>query len=183
MPAARLAPIILREAWHRPTTSALALVAVAAAVALVNLVVLLARAEEKETRLIQRDMGLNVLILPAATDLDRYWSLGYSEHSMPAEYMERVADQEVANRLIPLLRRRVRWRDMEVMLTGIAGEVFRAGTQMKPVFGMRIPAGDLVLGGAVARHLSLELVTACHVFNNQLWIRQTYFDPRCRFTW
>lgn len=157
MLATRLAPLVLREAWHRPTTSALALIAVAAAVALVNLVLLLARAAEKETRLIQRDMGLNVLILPAATDLDRYWSLGYSEHSMPAEYMQRVADQEVANRLIPLLRRRILWRDMEVMLTGIAGEVFRAGTRMKPVFGMRIPSGTLVLGGSVARHLSLTV--------------------------
>jgi len=157
VPATRLVPIVLREVRHRPTTSVLALVAVAAAVALVNLVLLLARAEEKETRLIQRDMGLNVLILPAATDLDRYWSLGYSEHSMPAQYMERVADQEVANRLIPLLRRRIRWRDMDVMLTGIAAEVFRAGTKMKPVFGMRIPAGSLTLGGAVARHLSLAV--------------------------
>lgn len=151
----RTARLVLREVAHRRTSFALSLVAVVVAVALMVVTVQLGRAAEQETRVIQRDLGLNVLVLPAATDLDRYWSLGYSEHSMPADHLQRLADQEVANRLIPLLRRRVSWRGMEVMLTGIAGELFQGGRTMKPVFGMNIAPGELVLGGAVARHLDL----------------------------
>ena len=152
----RIAALVLAEAWHRRTSALLTLLAVAVAVAVVNLLVLLLVAGEQETRLIQRDMGLNLLILPAATDPARYWALGYSPDSMPAEYIERVEGQEVANRLIPLLRRRVEWRGGEVMLTGIAPEVFKGGERMKPVFGMSLDAGTLVVGGAIARRLGLE---------------------------
>lgn len=150
-----LAALLLRELLHRPLGAVLTVLAVAAAVALVNAFVLLARAGERETRRIQRDIGLNVLVLPAAADIDRYWVQGYSEHTLPEEYLGRVSDQEVANRLIPLLRRRVAWRGFEVMLTGIAPEVFQGGRAMAPVFGMRIDPGELVLGGAVAEALEL----------------------------
>ena len=148
--------LVLREARHRWPSFLCSTLAVAGAVALVHVFVLFGRAGEAQTRMIQRDSGLNVIILPAATSLDRYWSLGYSEHSMPAEYMDRVEGQEVANRLIPLLRRRVRAADVEVMLTGIAGEVFKGGKQMKPVYGLDPKPGTCVVGGAVARGLSLE---------------------------
>ena len=61
-----LAALLLRELLHRPLGAVLTVLAVAAAVALVNAFVLLARAGERETRRIQRDIGLNVLVLPAA---------------------------------------------------------------------------------------------------------------------
>jgi putative ABC transport system permease protein len=148
--------LVLREARHRWPSALLATLAVAAAVALVHVFVLFGRATEQQTRMIQRDSGLNVVVLPAATSLDRYWTLGYSEHSMPQEYMQRVEGQAVANRLIPLLRRRVRVGAVDVMVTGIAGEVFKGGQRMKPVFGLDPAPGTCVVGGVVARALSLE---------------------------
>jgi putative ABC transport system permease protein len=75
---------------------------------------------------------------------------------MPEEYMDRVEGQAVANRLIPLLRRRVSVAGVQVMVTGIAGEVFKGGQRMKPVFGLDPAPGSCVIGGAVARALDLE---------------------------
>lgn len=147
--------LVLREARHRWPSALLATLAVAAAVALVHVFVLFGRAGEDQTRKIQRDSGLNVVVIPAATSLDRYWALGYSDQSMPAEYMARVEDQGVANRLIPLLRRRVRVGEVDAMVTGIAGEVFKGGEAMKPVFGLDPAPGTCVLGGAVARGLGV----------------------------
>jgi ABC-type lipoprotein release transport system permease subunit len=147
--------LVLQELRHRWPGALLGALVVGIAVSLVVVSLALARAGEKETRLIQRDVGLNVLILSDKTDLADYWARGYSDHSIPAEYMERVHDQAVANRLVPLLKQRVEVAGVSVLLVGIGGERFKGGQVMKPVFGKVLPAGQAVLGGTVARLLDL----------------------------
>ena len=164
--------LVLREARHRWPSALLATLAVAAAVALVHVFVLFGRANEEQTRKIQRDSGLNVVVIPAATSLDRYWSLGYSDQSMPAEYMDRVEGQAVANRLIPLLRRRVRVGEVDAMVTGIAGEVFKGGKEMKPVFGLDPALGTCVVGGAIARTLGLQRGDALSLLDEPFQVAQ-----------
>jgi hypothetical protein len=117
---------------------------------------LLARSNEGETRILQRDMGLNVLILPPGTSLDAYWSQGLAPGSMPVEFLLELEDQGVANRLVPMIKRRHNWQGREVLLTGISGEIFKQGKAMKPVFGRVVEPGSLVLGDEIARLLSLE---------------------------
>lgn len=147
--------IVIREMLYRRWSAALTALAVAVAVAAACFVVLASRAADNETRVIQRDIGLNVIILPAATNLDRYWSLGYSDQSMPAEYIDRVAEQEVANRLVPLLQRRVTLGPAEAMLTGMAPERMIDGKK-KPVFSFEIKPKTAVVGGTVAEALACK---------------------------
>jgi len=147
--------LVLRELHHRWLAALSGVAVVGSAVALVVVSLALARAGEQATRLIQRDMGLNVLILSDQTDVGAYWARGYSDHSMPAEFMDRVQDQAVANRLIPLLKHRVEVHGMSVLLVGIEGERFKGGQALKPVFGRVVPQGSVVLGGAVAARLDL----------------------------
>ena len=129
--------LILREAWHRRVNGLLSVGAVATGVAMVLVLVALTRGAEDETRIIQRDMGLNLVILPPGS-LDRYWTFGYAEGSLPASTIAALEGQDVANRMIPMLRRRITWQGTDVLLTGIAPEVFARGAKMKRVMGVDV---------------------------------------------
>jgi hypothetical protein len=159
----RLRSALLAELRHRWPSALVSAGAVALAIASVVVFVLLGRAAEDETRILQRDIGLNVLVLSDQTDLGKYYAKGYSEHSLPMEYLDRLWDQEVANRLVPMIR----WRltldpsktanaaGLEILLTGIGAEVFKAGKSMKAVFGMQLESDEVVIGGEVAASLGL----------------------------
>jgi predicted lysophospholipase L1 biosynthesis ABC-type transport system permease subunit len=125
---------------------------------------LLGEAAENETRIVQRDIGLNVVVLSDKTDLGQYYREGFSSYTLPDEYVVRLSDQEVANRLVPMLRRRLSVRSgegtdvatVDAMLTGIGEEVFKGGAGKKPVFGMKLERDEVVIGGEIARVLGLE---------------------------
>ncbi len=155
----KLIRVALAEAWHRRLTAGLTTIAVAAAVAAVIFFITMSRASANETRIIQRDAGLNVRIISSAENLDRYWARGWSEATMPEAYIDQVRDQSVANRLIPLLHRRIEWTTpqatAEIMLTGLAEERF-IGSTKKHVFGMDVEPGRIRVGSAVAETLSLQ---------------------------
>ena len=148
--------LVTKELLLRRWSALLAVSALGATVAAALFFFLLARSNEGETRILQRDMGLNVLILPPGTSLDAYWSQGLAPGSMPVEFLLELEDQGVANRLVPMIKRRHNWQGREVLLTGISGEIFKQGKAMKPVFGRVVEPGSLVLGDEIARLLSLE---------------------------
>ena len=146
--------VIRAELRHRAVSAALFTLVVATAVAAFDMHLLVTRASRDETRLVQRDIGLNLVILPESTDLGRYWLEGTTDASMPADYLERVSDQQVANRLVPMVKRQITWHGDTVLVTGIAEERFK-GKAMEPVFGMKIAASTLIAGGTVARRRAL----------------------------
>lgn len=148
--------LVTKELLLRRWSALLAVSALGATVAAALFFFLLARSNEGETRILQRDMGLNILILPPGTSLDAYWSQGLAPGSMPVEFLLELEDQGVANRLVPMIKRRHNWQGREVLLTGISGEIFKQGKAMKPVFGRVVEPGSLVLGDEIARLLSLE---------------------------
>jgi putative ABC transport system permease protein len=141
--------LIALELRHRPASALLTLLVLSLSVASVQFFVLAARASEDQTRMIQRDAGLNLLILPAGTDVGEYWAQGYAEGSMDQGVMAQLKNQQVANRLVPLLQRRVDVGGVNAMLTGIAPEVFKGGKKMKAVFGMSPDPGTVYLGAGV----------------------------------
>ncbi|MFT4538194.1 MAG: putative ABC transport system permease protein [Planctomycetota bacterium] len=165
---------MLAELRHRWISAVLTTLVVAFAVSAVAGFVILSRAAEQETRVVQRDIGLNVLILSDQTVLTDYYAHGFAQHDMPAEYVERLADQAVANRLVPLLRRRVEAqsgsRSMPVMLTGIGQEVFKGGKKMKAVFGKQLAANEVVIGGEVAAMLQIQRGDSLELFGESLHV-------------
>ncbi len=164
--------LIGRELLHRWMSAILSTLVVGAAVAWVLLSLLSARANEKQTRIIQRDMGLNLVILSDQTDEAEYWERGYSDHSIPEEYIDRVHDQEVANRLIPLLKQRVQVQGQSALLIGISAERFKGGKSMKPVFGRIVEQDQATVGGALARILSVGPGSQIEVLGRELVVGQ-----------
>jgi hypothetical protein len=146
-----LPTLVGREMSLRWITALHAVFIVAAAVAMVLLAEQFAAASENATRRIQRDIGLNIVILPPQTDLDAWWIDRLPTGSMPEAWIERLEDQDVANRLVPMLVARVPVGDAEIILTGIGSERFKRGNAMKPVFGRSIEPGNVVLGALAGK--------------------------------
>lgn len=142
--------IVGAEIRYRLITSVCMAGIVAVAVATVVFFVRLSELASDRTRIIQRDIGLNLRILPGDADLDSYWLKGYADGVIDESLLERIREQDVANRLVPLLQRTVPWGDGEAILTGIGEELFARGEAMKPVFGGFGDGPDELTLGALA---------------------------------
>ena len=145
--------VVWSELRYRPWTALLTVGITFCAVASVMFFIGLSEMLSARTRVIQRDLGLNVRFIPAGNRLDRYWLRGYAEGSIDEALIDRLAAQDVANRLVPMLQRTIPWGAGEAILTGIGAERFALGQAMKPVFG-GIAENDVAVLGAVAAELA-----------------------------
>lgn len=142
--------IVVAEIWYRRWSALSAILVVASAVASVVFFMLLSDLAAQRTQVIQRDIGLNMRIIPAETNLENYWIRGYSEGIIDQSILKRVEEQNAANRLVPMLQRTIAWGDGEAILTGVGEELFGGGQKMKPVFGNVQPDPDGLTIGSVA---------------------------------
>lgn len=150
--------LIVKEIAHRKINFLLGLLVVLAAIALFVAFVTTGRAYRRETRRIMRDMGQNLRIIPKETGIDEFWSVGFSEHTMPEEYVYRFAslkDYEYTH-LTATLQKKVKWRDKNVILTGILPEVFPLDKlQQKPMI-FSVEPGTVYVGFELARMLNIK---------------------------
>ncbi len=83
---------------------------------------------EDDYRIIMRDMGHNVMLLPQGEDLARLQQEGFPQQTMPEEYAERLArvgDVKTLNHILPVLQQKIHWpeKDTEIILCGISGQI------------------------------------------------------------
>ena len=142
--------LLIRELLFRPWQAFFSMLAVSVAVAGGLFSAHWATQNEIETRILQRDLGLNLVILPAGTELSNWWTEGWAQGGFLESELTKLKGQEVANRMVPLLKERVSWRGESVLLTGISKEIFQSGNEKKPVFGQSIPDDEIFLGAAIA---------------------------------
>ncbi len=117
--------LILHEALHRKLGSTLLLFALVVTVALPTAFFTAGVASKRETIRLMRDLGYNLRIIPKGTDMERFWAIGYAEGSMPEECIERFETRPDLsyNHLIAMLHRRIDWKGVSIVLTGLATEV------------------------------------------------------------
>lgn len=153
----RLANLIVKEICHRRLNFALSVVAVVAAVALFVAFITTGEAYRKETRKIQLGLGQNLRIIPIETPMDMFWSVGFSEHTMPEEYLHRFAslDGYEYTHLTGTLQKQVSWRGRQIILTGILPEVMPPG-RTQPPMTFSVKPGDAYVGFEVARMFRIE---------------------------
>ena len=157
--------LIFKEIRHRKINFMLGLLAVVTAVALFVAFVTTGQAYRRETRRVMRDMGQNLRIIPRETSIDKFWSDGFSEHTMPEEYVHRFASLEGFSytHLTATLQRKVVWRDMNIImniiLTGILPEVLPLDKRQQKPMTFSVEPGTVYLGfevAEVARSLGIE---------------------------
>ena len=151
--------LILKESLHRKFSFLLSLLAIITAVALFVSFFTTGEASKRETTRLMRDIGFNLRIIPKETDMNKFWARGFSEHTMPQDYVYRFASQEAVglsyNHLLATLHKRVLWRGMEAILTGISSEV-SPPDKPKPAMIFEIERGTVYVGSLLANTLNIR---------------------------
>ncbi|MEM7261305.1 MAG: FtsX-like permease family protein [Planctomycetota bacterium] len=153
----RILALTLREIRHRLANSIASALAVAVSVALLVGFALLLEAQERETRRLMRDLGRNLRLIHAKTNLSKFYADGYSDLTFDEQRATELAAQgEVSyNHLSARLYRRIEWRGESVLLSGLSASLNPPGKR-KTRMGFEIAKGSLQVGYAVGKRLDLK---------------------------
>lgn len=148
--------LIRREILHRKLNFALGSLAITAAVALFVAFFSAGQASKLETIRLMRDIGFNLRVIPAGTDMDRFWITGFSEQIMPERYVQDLAAFPGIsyNHLTATLQRKILWRDHEAILTGMGPEIIPPGKGSSRMT-FSIQPGTAYIGFELAKNLHL----------------------------
>jgi len=149
--------LILKEIRFRKFNFLLSLLAVITATALFVVFVTTGESYRNETRKIQLGMGQNLRIIPKKTRMDQFWSAGFSEFTMPEEYVFRFAalDGYEYTHLTATLQKTTEIDGRRIVLTGILPEVMPPGRNQKPMM-FSVDRGEVYIGSEVARFFGIK---------------------------
>ena len=149
--------LIYKEIRHRKLNFTLATLAVTFAVAFFVSFFTSSEASNRETIRLTRDMGFNLRIIPRGTDMNKFWTNGYSELFMPEEYIDQFwefKDFSFAH-LTASLHKKIVWNNKEVLLTGIAPEIEPSGKK-KTAMIFSIDPGTVYVGYELAKEMQIQ---------------------------
>ncbi len=151
--------LFLQEIRHRKMNFLFTILGVTVAVSLVVAFYTLTKATWNETRLLTRDMGFNLRIIPSETDMDDFWLNGYAEPLMPESLVQRMVDQHSVNyaHLTASLHRKGILNGQEVIFTGLSPEEIEPGGGRKSKMIFAIPKSKIVMGFEIAQASQLEV--------------------------
>lgn len=151
--------LIARELRHHWVNALLGTLGLVIAVALLVAVKMTTAAAERETTRVMRDLGFNLRIIPRATDMDHFWTHGFSDQTMPEDAVKRLAAQHGVflsfNHLTPALEGRLDVGGRPALLTGL-GETIVDPNEGKQPMGFRLQPGQVILGRAIADRLNAK---------------------------
>lgn len=149
--------LIYKEIIHRKINFFLATLAVTLAVAFFVAFFTSSEASHRETIRLTRDMGFNLRIIPKGTDMNKFWTTGYSELFMPEAYVHQFwefKDFSFAH-LTASLHKKIIWNNKEVLLTGIAPEIEPSGKK-KTAMIFSIDPGTVYVGFEIAKEMGIQ---------------------------
>jgi ABC-type lipoprotein release transport system permease subunit len=166
--------LILKEIASRKINFVFGVIAVITAVAFFVSFYTSSEASNRETVRLTRDMGFNLRIIPKETNMDEFWITGFSNISMPEEYVLRFnkfKDFSYAH-LTATLHKKIVWQGMNVILTGISPEIEPSGKKKAPMI-FSIQHKTVYLGYEVAKAFNLEQGDTINLFDNKFTIAKT----------
>ena len=197
----KLTTLIVREIAHFRVTFVVAILAVTAAISvLVGELTLLAahdigteriiaeqeqRTEtsmyvlEDDYRKITKELGFNLLIMPAGQVLADYYDEGYATATMPEEYLTRLTRTDIVTvqHLFPVLERKVRWpeqNDRTIILAGIRGEVPYVNRTLREPIMVAVEPGTIVLGYELWKSMGVRPGTSVRLLGHSLRISKCH---------
>lgn len=170
-----LLSLILRELRHHRGNALLGTLGLTLAVALIVAIQLTTTAAQRETTRVMRDLGFNLRIIAADTDMDHFWSHGFPDRTLPQESVQRLAAQHgvflTFNHLTPTLEGRLTLADRPALLTGVGDTIVGPGEAKQPM-GFRIQPGQAFLGAALAQRLNIRRGDSLSVANHTFTIER-----------
>lgn len=169
--------LIFKEIVHRKLNFLLGSVAIVMAVALFVSFFTMSEASKRETIRLTRDMGFNLRIIPRETDMDKFWTTGFSDYTMPEDYVVRfLAHKDFSfAHLTATLQRKVTWQNQELILTGISAEIEPSGKEKSPM-SLLIKPGTVYIGFNIANSLNLKSGDEIDLFGKRLTVAKTLFE-------
>jgi ABC-type lipoprotein release transport system permease subunit len=164
-----------KEIAYRPFNFLLGVIGVIVAVALVVVFVSMTKASQNETRRLTRDMGFNLRIVPAQTDMNQFWISGFADRTMPESYVQRLVDEEAIYyaHLTSTLHKRIVWEEREVILTGIAPDELEPAGKKKSKMIFAIEPSKVYVGFELARQKGLKAGDHISVLGQDFKVEQT----------
>jgi ABC-type lipoprotein release transport system permease subunit len=149
--------LIWKEIRHRKTNFALGVLAVMMAVALFISFFTAAKASNRETARLMLTLGFNLHIIPKDTNMNEFLLTSLPDKTMPEQYLEILASQKKIsyNHLMATLQKKITWRGLDVILTGLAPEVSPPGRKTPPMKDP-IERSNLCIGYRVAKALGIN---------------------------
>jgi len=166
--------LIIKEILSRKTNFVLGMVAVITAVALFVAFFTSSEASNRETIRLTRDMGFNLRIIPKETNMDDFWLTGFSDITMPEDYVLRFnqfKDFSYAH-LTATLHKKVAWQNMNIILTGISPEIEPSGRKKAPMV-FSIEPNTVYLGYEIAKAFRLKKGDKIDLFGNEFTVAKT----------
>ena len=169
--------LISKEIIHRKINFLLSLLAVVTAVAFFVSFFTTGKASNRETARLMLSMGYNLHIIPSDTDMNQFLLSGLTNTTMPEEYLKKLASPKgfSYNHLLATLQRKILWRGLEVILTGLAPEVCPPGRK-KPPMAHPIEPGTVYVGYILADKLALKEDAPIEIGGKTLKIAKCLFE-------
>lgn len=170
-----------REIRYRKTNFFLGLTAILLATALFVAFFSAGEASKRETTRLMRDIGFNLRVIPRETDMEKFWIAGFSQHSMPEQYVYDLAAYPGIsyNHLTAMLQKTITWAEHEVILTGMAPEVIPSGkTSSRMTFS--IEPGTVYVGFEPAGNLGLVPGDVIEIDNQSFTVAQCLSETGSR---
>ena len=145
---------IIFEVGFRKLNAFFSILGLTLAVIIVVASQLIAESDERETRRVTRDMGFNLRLIPAKTDLSQFYRDGFSRFAMDANTLDRLATQLTNNvsfnHLVGSLRRGYTVNDQSILFVGLSKTYIAPGQGKKPM-GFVIKTNHIHIGSEIAR--------------------------------
>lgn len=109
---------------------------------------------EKETTRLMRDMGFNLMIVPAETNMSDFWAADFATATMPQEYVNRLAASRrltLVTHLVATLQEKIDWENRKILLVGYLPEATQSHMRQKSPMGYNIRRGMVLVGHELGR--------------------------------
>ena len=160
--------LVIKEIKHRKLNFLMGILAIITSVALFTGFFTMTEASNRETVRLTRDMGFNLRVIPKETNINDFWSTGYSKNTMPQDYVlkfNKFKNFSYAH-LTATLQEKIIWRDKEVILTGISNEIEPSGKKKAPMV-FSIKDKTVILGYEIAKEFNLQKNDSLDISNRR----------------
>ena len=117
---------------------------------------------DKRTKRIMRDLGFNLRIVHANTDLGQLYA-NFVAFDMPEDYIQKLADSPEITKIVHLvasLKQMIEWEGKPRLLVGLAPEATQSHIEKKAPMGLVVKPGQVYLGSVAGEgHQVGETIT------------------------
>ena len=142
----------MKEMFYRKLSFLFGWLIISLAVSLYVIFFTMTKASQAETIRLTRDMGLNVSIIPAEASIEKFWTLGYSDKTMPESIVKRFYDFKDFSfaHVTAILKKSFRFNGTENFLIGILPDFEPSGIK-KSNMVFTIKANHVYVGYEIVR--------------------------------